>query len=109
MTEVQMVRRYHARTYDGAVDYGYDSTRADRYYVDRKTGRYCCRYDLGDPADWHPEYGGASDFDRFADAGRDLYEMMSETDCVIGTDYCDTVDPDCILRRQPMKPVPSSS
>ena len=44
--------------------------------IDLKTGGCVCQYDLGDPADWNPEYGGESQSDMLRNQGLDPSETI---------------------------------
>lgn len=45
---------WHTHNYYDGIE------RSDAVCVDQATGKEVVRYDLGDPANWHSEYGGWS-------------------------------------------------
>lgn len=51
----------------------------DAICVDMKTGKIVCRYDLGDPADWNPDYGGQSRSEMLWSRGLDPNERIPES------------------------------
>jgi hypothetical protein len=61
----------------------WDSTFCDQVCTDRVTGQEVFRYDLGDPANYNPEYGGYSDTERFERRGLKRSERVCVDDCVV--------------------------
>lgn len=57
-TEARLVRRYDWD--QECVHRGYDYDDYDQICIDRLTGKVVVRYDLGDPANYSPAYGGWS-------------------------------------------------
>lgn len=47
--------------------------------IDKMTGKCVCRYDLGHPADYHPDYGGLSENEMLEQRGLDPFEPLTET------------------------------
>lgn len=55
--------------------YGHEDDE-DQICVDQLTGEVIVRYDLGDPANYHPEYGGLSKGEYLERQGRDPKERI---------------------------------
>lgn len=65
-----------------------DEYTCDVVYIDRTTGNVVLRYDGADPANTRFDYGAIADCDRFARKGRNIKEVVPESECVVSIADC---------------------